>query len=719
MAGLPSMRISAKLPMVVVGGAMVVGLGIGISSYLTAENSMETQAQRHLEISAERARDELSTFMHHVERDLHLVATNPVTAQALAGVRRAWSMLDAPTQELQDAYIENNPHPIGQKDQLVQATSGQMYDSIHATFHPWFQNLAQQHGYYDVFLFDGDGNLVYSVFKELDFATNFAANAGGQWASSNLGTAYRAAMAAPASNPSAFEDFEPYCPSYNAPACFIAHPVHDGSGNTVGVLAYQVPADVIDGVFADVAGLGETGEIALIGEDGYLRNDSTKTPNVSDPLNTQFDATLMAEALQQGAASGTGRFYRDEPMQAEVIAFEIAGTPFAVAAMKSVSETMAPVVSIRNRMAVTGGLLLLAVAGVGALFARSITKPITELVGEMRTLSSGDTNIALNGKDRQDEIGDMSRTVAVFRDGIIERERLEGESAAAAEQRLQRQQQIDTLITGFRDDVGAVIAAVGDNAGAMTNAASTLEKVANDTDQQAEMAANASQEASASVDAVAAAAEELAASISEIGRQVEKTKEVVSTAANRANETNHQVEQLSSTADAIGNVIALIQDIAEQTNLLALNATIEAARAGEAGKGFAVVASEVKNLASQTAKATDDISTQITEIQSSTTEAVGAIQQISGTMEEVNTYMASIASSVEEQSAATGEISSNVAQAATGTKRVVDSIAVVTDATTQTTSAADDVGSASGKVTDQTARLSQTVERFLDGVAAA
>ena len=719
MAGLPSMRISAKLPMVVVGGAMVVGLGIGISSYLTAENSMETQAQRHLEISAERARDELSTFMHHVERDLHLVATNPVTAQALAGFRRAWSMLDAPTQELQDAYIENNPHPIGQKDQLVQATSGQMYDSIHATFHPWFQNLAQQHGYYDVFLFDGDGNLVYSVFKELDFATNFAANAGGQWASSNLGTAYRAAMAAPASNPIAFEDFEPYGPSNNAPASFIAHPVHDGSGNTVGVLAYQVPADVIDGVFADVAGLGETGEIALIGEDGYLRNDSTKTPNVSDPLNTQFDATLMAEALQQGAASGTGRFYRDEPMQAEVIAFEIAGTPFAVAAMKSVSETMAPVVSIRNRMAVTGGLLLLAVAGVGALFARSITKPITELVGEMRTLSSGDTNIALNGKDRQDEIGDMSRTVAVFRDGIIERERLEGESAAAAEQRLQRQQQIDTLITGFRDDVGSVIAAVGDNAGAMTNAASTLEKVANDTDQQAEMAANASQEASASVDAVAAAAEELAASISEIGRQVEKTKEVVSTAANRANETNHQVEQLSSTADAIGNVIALIQDIAEQTNLLALNATIEAARAGEAGKGFAVVASEVKNLASQTAKATDDISTQITEIQSSTTEAVGAIQQISGTMEEVNTYMASIASSVEEQSAATGEISSNVAQAATGTKRVVDSIAVVTDATTQTTSAADDVGSASGKVTDQTARLSQTVERFLDGVAAA
>ncbi|MEM1285807.1 MAG: methyl-accepting chemotaxis protein [Pseudomonadota bacterium] len=719
MAGLPSMRISAKLPMVVVGGAMVVGLGIGISSYLTAENSMETQAQRHLEISAERARDELSTFMHHVERDLHLVATNPVTAQALAGFRRAWSMLDAPTQELQDAYIENNPHPIGQKDQLVQATSGQMYDSIHATFHPWFQNLAQQHGYYDVFLFDGDGNLVYSVFKELDFATNFAANAGGQWASSNLGAAYRAAMAAPASNSIVFEDFEPYGPSNNAPASFIAHPVHDGSGNAVGVLAYQVPADIIDGVFADVAGLGETGEIALIGEDGYLRNDSTKTPNVSDPLNTQFDGTLMAEALQQGATSGTGRFYRDEPMQAEVIAFEIAGTPFAVAAMKSVSETMAPVVSIRNRMAATGGLLLLAVAGVGALFARSITKPITDLVEEMRTLSSGETNIALHGKDRQDEIGDMTRTVAVFRDGIIERERLEGESAAAAEQRLKRQQQIDTLITGFRDDVGSVIAAVGDNAGAMTNAASTLEKVANDTDQQAEMAANASQEASASVDAVAAAAEELAASISEIGRQVEKTKEVVSTAANRANETNHQVEQLSSTADAIGNVIALIQDIAEQTNLLALNATIEAARAGEAGKGFAVVASEVKNLASQTAKATDDISTQITEIQSSTTEAVGAIQQISGTMEEVNTYMASIASSVEEQSAATGEISSNVAQAATGTKRVVDSIAVVTDATTQTTSAADDVGSASGKVTDQTARLSQTVERFLDGVAAA
>jgi methyl-accepting chemotaxis protein len=179
------------------------------------------------------------------------------------------------------------------------------------------------------------------------------------------------------------------------------------------------------------------------------------------------------------------------------------------------------------------------------------------------------------------------------------------------------------------------------------------------------------------------------------------------------------VEKLAETANAIGNVVSLIQDIAEQTNLLALNATIEAARAGEAGKGFAVVASEVKGLAEQTAKATGDIAAQINEIQSSTQEAVSAINQITKTMGDVDEYMSSIAASVEEQGAATDEISHNVAQAAQGTQSVVGNITAVTGATTQTAQSADEVNAAAGSVTDNTKKLNETVSTFLKAVAAA
>ena len=712
-------RISRKLPLVIVGSAMAVGIGIGAASYMTTSSSKTEMAEAHIATSAESARDEFVTYLQTIERDLRSVATNPLTAQAISGLSRAWNVIDNPTGVLQAAYIDDNPNPMGEKHLLDRAESGQIYDSVHANFHPWFRRLQQNNGYYDVFLFDTEGNLIYSVFKERDYATNFATPDAGEWASTDLGEVYRAAMAAPADEPVVFEDFEPYGPSADAPASFIAHPVFDNYGLKIGVLAYQMPIDAINAVFAEAEGLGASGEIALIGQDGLLRNDSVRTADVNDILTTQLDAEFIDQAFTQGRSWGNAEFYRGTELKAHAVSFEFIGTPYAVVAMKSVEEMMQPVYAIRNRMALIGGILLAIVAAVGIVLSRSMTRPINTLVNEMRQLSDGNTAVEIAGTGRADEIGDMSRAVMVFRDAMLERERLEGETANAATERDARQQQIDTLIHQFHENVEAVVHVVSANADTMTSAANALTQIAMNTDEEAASAAASSEEASTNVQTVAAAAEELSASITEIGRQVEKTTQVVDDATQHARTTDSQIEQLAETAGKIGNVISLIQEIAEQTNLLALNATIEAARAGEAGKGFAVVASEVKGLANQTAKATGEIATQISEIQSSTQDAVTAIHHITATMGEVNEYMSAIAASVEEQGAATDEISHNVTQAAQGTQSVVGNITGVTKGTTQTTEYANDVNNAASSVTENTQRLNDTVSAFLRAVAAA
>jgi uncharacterized protein YoxC len=186
--------------------------------------------------------------------------------------------------------------------------------------------------------------------------------------------------------------------------------------------------------------------------------------------------------------------------------------------------------------------------------------------------------------------------------------------------------------------------------------------------------AAASDEASANVQSVASATEELTSSVTEISRQVQESARIAGDAVEQARHTNQRVGELSQAASRIGDVIELINSIAGQTNLLALNATIEAARAGDAGRGFAVVASEVKALAQQTAKATEEIHQQISAVQTATKESVGAIRQISDTIERLSEISSVIAAAIEEQGAATQEIARNVQQAAHGTQQVSTNI---------------------------------------------
>jgi methyl-accepting chemotaxis protein len=301
-------------------------------------------------------------------------------------------------------------------------------------------------------------------------------------------------------------------------------------------------------------------------------------------------------------------------------------------------------------------------------------------------------------------------------DDITERRAAEQKSALLGEQAARRAV-VDDAIVWFRGGVEGVLKTVTDSVAAMKSTASVLSATSNETTAHTAGAVRTSNDAFAGVETAATAADELSKSIAEINRQLGSASAVVHAAAEEARSTNDVIGGLAQAAQKIDDVVKLIQSVAGQTNLLALNATIEAARAGAAGKGFAVVASEVKALAIQTAKATDDIASQIAAVQSATRSAVRAIGSISGRMEEIRQFTSAIATSVEQQNTATAEISNNVAAAASGTKAVVAVLQRVSGAITDMQGSADTVLTASAAVEKAADSLRSSVDGFLRKVA--
>jgi methyl-accepting chemotaxis protein len=364
------------------------------------------------------------------------------------------------------------------------------------------------------------------------------------------------------------------------------------------------------------------------------------------------------------------------------------------------------------------GLLLIATC-VFSVF--TIARPMSALSASMQELADGNFAVVLPGLGRKDEIGDVAQAVENFKVKAEEKAREEAEAKHKQDQAAAQLRKADMikLADSFEGAVGQIIETVSSASTELEASAGTLTKTAERAQQVTTAVAAASEEASTNVQSVASATEEMASSVTEISRQVQESARMANEAVDQARKTNDRVSELSKAAARIGDVVELINTIAGQTNLLALNATIEAARAGEAGRGFAVVASEVKALAEQTAKATGEIGQQITGIQAATQESVGAIKEISGTIERLSEISSTIAAAVEEQGAATQEISRNVQQAAQGTQQVSSNITDVQRGAGETGSASSQVLSAAQSLSRDSNRLKLEVGKFLDTVRAA
>jgi methyl-accepting chemotaxis protein len=371
-------------------------------------------------------------------------------------------------------------------------------------------------------------------------------------------------------------------------------------------------------------------------------------------------------------------------------------------------------------MAVAAAIAAFCVLVITMLMVRRVTKPLRAVTETLTVIANGGTDVEVQYADRHDEIGAIARTIDVFKNNRIERHQLEASRASAEKLAMdKRRAELNQFVEDFRAKIGGIIERVLKSSGHFEGDAKQLSVTAHSTAEMSGQSATASRQASEHVRSAAAASDELSQSILEISRRVQESNGVAAEAVKQANATDQRMAELSAAGDRIGDVVKLITSIAEQTNLLALNATIEAARAGDAGRGFAVVAQEVKNLAGQTAKATDEISAHIVNMQRATEESVTAIKAIGLTIERISGITTSISSAVEQQGTATQGIAQGVQAAAGGTLDVADNIERVAENARETGTTAGLMLKSAKELSEVSTHLKSEVEKFLDSVRAA
>jgi methyl-accepting chemotaxis protein len=429
------------------------------------------------------------------------------------------------------------------------------------------------------------------------------------------------------------------------------------------------------------------------------------------------DASVKTEALKEDIVQNRGLKTVSESSDLMETAVSTAQASNKASKEEAVAETAAA-----SRISLAMSIVVMISLLVSMVFSFfGIARPMTRLNGALGQMAAGNLDVMIPGADRGDEIGDLAKTVTVIRGNAEQKARDEAAAKISQDQLAAERRKADMirLADDFEGAVGEIVETVSSASTELEASAGTLTSTAERAQTLTTAVAAASEEASTNVQSVASATEEMASSVNEISRQVQESARMAGEAVDQARKTNDRVSELSKAAARIGDVVELINTIAGQTNLLALNATIEAARAGEAGRGFAVVASEVKALAEQTAKATGEIGQQITGIQAATQDSVGAIKEISGTIERLSEISSTIAAAVEQQGAATQEISRNVQQAAQGTQQVSSNITDVQRGASETGSASTQVLAAAQSLSGDSNRLKLEVGKFLNSVRAA
>jgi methyl-accepting chemotaxis protein len=453
------------------------------------------------------------------------------------------------------------------------------------------------------------------------------------------------------------------------------------------------------------------------------RSTNVKKENGERAVGTQLAADHPAQAvLRRGAAyqgpavlfgkSFMTSYFPISNAGGKVIGILYVGIPMA--------QLDAMLAQAMQTMALVAAFAALVVLALTMLVVRRVTKPLAWVTETLTAIANGRNDVEITCDDRPDEIGDIARTLAVFKNNALERQRFGDERAAGAVAAVeQRKAELLRFVDAFQASVGGIIDNVLHSSGEFETVARQLTQTARTTAELSGRSAGASETASEHVRSAAVASDELSHSIADISRQVQESNGIAAEAVQQAAATDQRINELSEAGSRIGDVVKLITSIAEQTNLLALNATIEAARAGDAGRGFAVVAQEVKTLAGQTAKATEEIGSQIANMQLATRESVGAIKAIGQTIERISGIATSISGAVDQQRAATQNIVQSVRSAASGTAEVVSNIRNAARGADETGESSNRMFSSATALSAESLRLKAEVERFLNGMRAA
>ena len=414
------LSIAWKLPLMIVGAGSLVGICIGFAAYWNAANTLGSEAKVRLDAVLESRKASLDDYLSSIQQDLQFVASNPTTKEALIAFSNSWDELSGnQSEKLQKLYIDDNPHPTGSKEKLDAAPDGSAYSDVHDKYHPWLREFLQARGYYDIFLFDNEGNLIYTVFKELDYATNLVS---GKYKDTDLGNAFRSARSNPSRAFKAFFDFRPYAPSHGAPASFISTPILDDDGRFMGVLVFQMPIDRLNHVVLQTAGLGESGQTFLVGADYLMRTDSrfsTESTILKETIKTEaVDAALRGE---HGTVDVIDLNGEDAIAAYDYIDFN--GVRWAMVAEMARHEIMAPAVGLAARLlAITLGTLV-GLAAIGWYLAKGVANPLVRMVTAVELMARGE-NTKVPGLERYDEIGTLARSLETIDQKGLEAARL-------------------------------------------------------------------------------------------------------------------------------------------------------------------------------------------------------------------------------------------------------------------------------------------------------
>ncbi len=664
-----------RVLVLLLGVALLVGVPISISARLIAGRAIEDATLSRLTAARAIKASRIESYLAQIRAEVDVLAQLPETAVAIQDMSAAFDVIeptasgtaatrtfveevfapgfgaatgqsippdavlpdDPRALELQSIYIAANPNPIGRKDELVSADVDLAYDEAHATAHPILRALQRRFGYYDVFLVDERGTVVYTVFKEIDFGTNLL---DGPFRDSGLADAVRTVLDDRASDAIAFSDFSMYRPSNDAPAAFLAAAVSRG-GRRVGAVAVQLSIDEIDetmtggGMWIE-EGFGRSGETFLVGSDGMMRSDARgliESPEAylrrsaaggvsGDAVESMRrtgrsvllqrvddDAVRAALAGESGDRLVTGRDGRE--LLASFQPLDVFGERWAVVSRIERDEAFAGADRLRATILSIGGGVLLLVLLISVIAGRRLVAPISRLHEAMNGLESGDYAVRVTpGGGRE------LTSLAVAFNRVAATLGLKSRMAAANDRK-------DALI----DEIAALTA---------TQASGAIQ------------VAGAVTEISAGSREIAKTAEELTVTMTEVdgiagetsGRgaqgleSIRRVETAMGGVVGDAEQVSDHLGEIERRCEAMGQVVSTMVSIADRTQILSINATMEAEKAGDAGLGFRVVAREVRRLADRTAESASRIEENVGRMLSSVEEGVRRMDDFRGRLDD-------------------------------------------------------------------------------------
>ncbi len=707
------MKIAQKMPLIIIGGAILNSIILAAIAITMASQALTETIEKGVANIMYDRESALVDYLGTIQQDVITAAHNRETLQAVREFSFAWNVIgDSQEQVLQGLYVHGNSYPDGEKDKLHDAGDDSYYSRVHAKHHESFYTLLKQRGYNDIFLFNMNGDLVYTVSKGADYATNLN---NGKYRDTDLGHAFRAAAASSAKQDDVFFfDFKPYVPSHGAPAGFMSTPIFENDAK-VGVLVFQMPVDGINRAMEVGKALGETGEMLLIGQDFLVRNDSPLTAE-NDILTRKIELPIVEKAFQLGAVvdvvdmNGSTYLAAAEP-------FEFLGVGFVVLAIENKDEALQAVTALERHM-VTATIAIVSVLGfVGYLFSRTITVPLTNASHVLNELANDQLDVDIDFADRHDEVGELGIAAEKFRKNAIEKRQLQTDQIASQERAKQeRRQMLDELANSFEQQVQGIVATLASAATQLSMTAENMTHLVDSCSTSAQSATSASSQTTSNVQAVAAAIEEMTGSVREISQQIQRANDVVKESVRISDEADAHAKALGDATAKVKEVIDIISNIAGQINLLSLNATIESARAGEAGKGFVVVANEVKMLANETDNSVHEVQKVIEEMQNASNNIIASLSDIKSSIHRVSESSGIIASAVEEQSATTAEIAQNMHTASDGTTVISNSLEGVSSQAAEAKHSSEQVLAAAKELSTHAEGLDGEVQRFLTGI---